>query len=102
MTKIKTNNIETSVPSTGEFGQTGGNLFDKYGSSNPVVRYLMNGFLIAVGDLARQSGMRQIHEIGCGEGLLSIYLAQAGFDVCGYDVDAGVISEAEKMPLQRV
>jgi SAM-dependent methyltransferase len=48
-----------------------GNTFDKYGSTNPVVRRLMAGFEAQLDDLLREAGPRTIVDVGCGEGVLS-------------------------------
>jgi ubiquinone/menaquinone biosynthesis C-methylase UbiE len=57
---------------TGPFG----NVYDKYGSRNPVARYLMSAFLRNVVDLARGVEHGQILEVGCGEGHLSRHLVK--------------------------
>ena len=48
-----------------------GNTFDKYGSSNPVVRRLMEGFENALDELWKQAGPSSILDVGCGEGVLT-------------------------------
>lgn len=48
-----------------------GNTFDKYGSTNPVVRRLMSGFELALDELFTLAGPRSILDIGCGEGVLT-------------------------------
>jgi 2-polyprenyl-3-methyl-5-hydroxy-6-metoxy-1,4-benzoquinol methylase len=57
-----------------------GNTFDKYGSTNPVVRRLMAGFDGALAELfARAAGERGIEsllDVGCGEGVLTARWAQ--------------------------
>lgn len=62
-------------------GQTGGNYYDKSGSRNPIVRRLMSGYFEAFDQLVEKTGAQTIHEIGCGEGDLSIRLAQKGASV---------------------
>lgn len=48
-----------------------GNTYDKYGSSNPVVRRLMASFEGAVDELLAAAGPRTILDVGCGEGVLT-------------------------------
>jgi 2-polyprenyl-3-methyl-5-hydroxy-6-metoxy-1,4-benzoquinol methylase len=48
-----------------------GNSFDKYASSNPVVRRLMAGFERALGELTERAAPHSILDVGCGEGVLS-------------------------------
>jgi 2-polyprenyl-3-methyl-5-hydroxy-6-metoxy-1,4-benzoquinol methylase len=53
-----------------------GNTFDKYGSSNPVVRRLMAGFQASLDDLLEQAAPESVLDIGCGEGVLTAQWAQ--------------------------
>ena len=48
-----------------------GNTFDKYGSSNPVVKRLMAGFHSTLDELWARAGPRSILDVGCGEGVLT-------------------------------
>jgi 2-polyprenyl-3-methyl-5-hydroxy-6-metoxy-1,4-benzoquinol methylase len=72
----------------------GGNTYDKYASANPVERRLVARFLATVAGLAERSGARTAHEVGCGEGEVSMRLAEGGLEVRGSDVSADVIEEA--------
>ena len=47
-----------------------GNTYDKYGSTNPVVKRLMAGFEEALGDLFAQAAPASVLDVGCGEGVL--------------------------------
>jgi SAM-dependent methyltransferase len=53
-----------------------GNTYDKYGSTNPVVRRLMAGFERSVDELFAQAAPRTVLDIGCGEGVLTAQWAQ--------------------------
>jgi SAM-dependent methyltransferase len=75
---------------------TGGNVYDKYGSSNPVARRLMAGFLGSLDRLVERSGAVEAHEVGCGEGELSIRLARRGLSVRGSDAFPEVLEEARR------
>jgi len=48
-----------------------GNTFDKYGSTNPVVRRLMAGFERTLDELFTRAAPRSILDLGCGEGVLT-------------------------------
>jgi 2-polyprenyl-3-methyl-5-hydroxy-6-metoxy-1,4-benzoquinol methylase len=48
-----------------------GNTFDKYGSSNPVVRRLMSGFQRNLDELLARAAPDSILDVGCGEGTLT-------------------------------
>jgi 2-polyprenyl-3-methyl-5-hydroxy-6-metoxy-1,4-benzoquinol methylase len=64
-----------------------GNSFDKYSSSNPVVRRLMAGFEHALGELLERAAPDSILDVGCGEGVLTFkWAAQlASATVVGLD-----------------
>jgi SAM-dependent methyltransferase len=53
-----------------EGGIVTGNTFDKYGSTNPVVRRLMSGFERALDELFGRAGPSSLLDVGCGEGVL--------------------------------
>ena len=66
-----------------------GNTYDKYGSTNPVVRRLMSNFESTLEDLWRQAGPASILDVGCGEGVLTEQWAdQLGSGrIVGIDLD---------------
>jgi 2-polyprenyl-3-methyl-5-hydroxy-6-metoxy-1,4-benzoquinol methylase len=47
-----------------------GNTYDKYRSSNPVVRRLMTGFERTLDELLTRAAPRSLLDVGCGEGVL--------------------------------
>jgi 2-polyprenyl-3-methyl-5-hydroxy-6-metoxy-1,4-benzoquinol methylase len=54
-----------------------GNTFDKYGSTNPVVRRLMSRFEGTLGELFTQAAPESVLDVGCGEGVLTHQWAEA-------------------------
>jgi len=66
-----------------------GNTFDKYGSTNPVVRRLMAGFHQALDELWDSAAPQSILDVGCGEGVLTVEWAERVGDgrVVGIDLD---------------
>ena len=48
-----------------------GNTYDKYGSTNPVVRRLMEGFETSLDELWGIASPNSILDVGCGEGVLT-------------------------------
>ncbi|MGO8904586.1 MAG: class I SAM-dependent methyltransferase [Solirubrobacteraceae bacterium] len=53
-----------------EDGVVTGNTYDKYGSTNPVVRRLMGGFERTLDELLGSAEPRSVLDVGCGEGVL--------------------------------
>jgi 2-polyprenyl-3-methyl-5-hydroxy-6-metoxy-1,4-benzoquinol methylase len=53
-----------------EEGIITGNTYDKYGSTNPVVRRLMSAFERTLDQLFEQSDPSSVLDVGCGEGVL--------------------------------
>jgi SAM-dependent methyltransferase len=82
-------------------GIVAGNVYPKYTTSNPIARRLVDNFIASLRDLVRCSGARELHEVGCGEGDLSMLLAEAGLRVRGCDLSPGAIAAARQRSRQR-
>jgi 2-polyprenyl-3-methyl-5-hydroxy-6-metoxy-1,4-benzoquinol methylase len=74
--------------------EAGGNVYDKYGTSNPVARRLMASFTSQLDELVERTGATEGHEVGCGEGELAIRLAKRGIRMRGTDAFPQVLTEA--------
>jgi 2-polyprenyl-3-methyl-5-hydroxy-6-metoxy-1,4-benzoquinol methylase len=57
-------------------GVPAGNTFDKYSSTNPVVRRLMAGFERSLDELFAAAAPESVLDVGCGEGVLTERWAQ--------------------------
>jgi 2-polyprenyl-3-methyl-5-hydroxy-6-metoxy-1,4-benzoquinol methylase len=77
-----------------EQGVIAGNYSDKHETRNPIVRWLVAGFNRNAAELAARTGAREVHEVGCGEGVLSRQLAEAGFLVLGTDFSEQIVEIA--------
>jgi 2-polyprenyl-3-methyl-5-hydroxy-6-metoxy-1,4-benzoquinol methylase len=74
-----------------------GNVYDKYGTRNPVARLLMREFDRGMKSLlAMTRDVASILEVGCGEGEVTKKLADLfpGAEVMGTDVSPEIIAEA--------
>jgi 2-polyprenyl-3-methyl-5-hydroxy-6-metoxy-1,4-benzoquinol methylase len=76
--------------------EAGGNVYDKYGTSNPIARRLITGFMGRLDELVERTGATEAHEVGCGEGELAIRLARQGIGVRGTDAFPQVLEEARE------
>jgi 2-polyprenyl-3-methyl-5-hydroxy-6-metoxy-1,4-benzoquinol methylase len=65
-----------------------GNTYDKYGSTNPVVRRLMGSFERTLDGLMASAAPRSLLDVGCGEGVLVQRWAHSlpGMRVVGIDL----------------
>ncbi len=79
-----------------EDGVVIGNLYDKYGSRNPIVKSLMAGFGAALEELVAATGAQTVHEVGCGEGFWTLRWAGRGLAARGSDFSTQVIEVARE------
>jgi ubiquinone/menaquinone biosynthesis C-methylase UbiE len=69
-------------------GTVTGNTYDKYGSTNPVVRRLMANFEGTLDELFARAAPASLLDVGCGEGVLTHRWAQrVDGRVVGIDLD---------------
>ena len=76
-----------------------GNVYDKYGSQNPVVRRLMAGFQATLDELFARAAPDSVLDVGCGEGVLTALWAKrlGSRPVVGIDLpDPGLEREWER------
>ena len=73
-------------------GTVTGNTYDKYGSTNPVVKRLMAGFERALDELFVQAEPASLLDVGCGEGVLvEKWARRIDGRVVGIDLDDPVL-----------
>jgi 2-polyprenyl-3-methyl-5-hydroxy-6-metoxy-1,4-benzoquinol methylase len=72
-----------------EDGIVTGNTYDKYGSTNPLVKRMMAGFERTLDELFATAAPRSLLDVGCGEGVLVHRWAQrlGGGRVVGIDLE---------------
>jgi len=73
-----------------------GNVFDKYGSNNPIVNWIMNGFNSSLSEFISRVDPSTIHEVGCGEGFWVLTWLQKGISTRGSDFSVKVIEIARQ------
>ncbi|TPW29615.1 class I SAM-dependent methyltransferase [Pararhizobium mangrovi] len=71
-----------------------GNTFDKYGSSNRIVRHMVDGFTRTLNGWVDALSPESIHEVGCGEGYWVVQWAGRGIAARGSDFSSQVIRMA--------
>lgn len=79
-----------------ENGIVVGNAYDKYGSRNPIVKWMMEGFESALSELVSKAAPTAIHEIGCGEGYWVLRWTEQGMTARGCDFSTHVIELARE------
>jgi 2-polyprenyl-3-methyl-5-hydroxy-6-metoxy-1,4-benzoquinol methylase len=67
---------------------------EKYQSGNPIARRLVHGFMTAILELVEETGQKDVHEVGCGEGHISGMLARNGYQVRGSDIEPAALEVA--------
>lgn len=77
-----------------EDGIVVGNAYDKYGSKNPIVRWMMSGFNNSLSEMVEKAAPKTIHEIGCGEGYWVMQWNRQGIEARGSDFSSQVIEIA--------
>lgn len=81
---------------TKERGIVVGNTYDKYGSRNPVVKWMMGGFESRLAELVARASPTAIHEVGCGEGYWILRWNEQGMAARGCDFSTHVIELARE------
>lgn len=76
-----------------------GNVYDKFNTTNPIARHLMNGFLDSFRELFAEvsDDVQSLLEVGCGEGhMLDVVNGLKPIPSHGIDVEMSVLAEAKK------
>jgi 2-polyprenyl-3-methyl-5-hydroxy-6-metoxy-1,4-benzoquinol methylase len=87
--------MSTTTTTKSAEGIVTGNTYDKYGSTNPVVRRLMANFESTLDELFTLADPQSLLDVGCGEGVLVHEWAQRLADkrVVGIDLEEESIQE---------
>jgi len=82
-----TSGMENRDPPVADFLGPTGNATDKYGSKNPLTRFLLARFVREVDALVRETGTTSLLDVGCGEGVMTERLAElTGAETIGVDI----------------
>lgn len=79
-----------------ENGIVVGNTYDKYSSTNPIVKFLMKGFTECLEGFVAKVKPTSIYEVGCGEGYWTLRWLEQGFLTKGSDFSSFAIDLARK------
>lgn len=73
-----------------------GNVFDKYGTRNPLYRWVVGRYFDRVGHLLEGTAARRILEVGCGEGYVTEWVrARTAVDLpVGLDISVAMLQDA--------
>ena len=79
-----------------------GNFENKFGSSNPLQRFLIKRFSSQMLKLVTGTGANTVLDVGCGEGYPAQYLRRscAGIEITGVDWSEQVVRTAKRMNSQ--
>lgn len=92
--------MTVTAPAADSRDTVAGNVYDKYGTRNPVARRLQAGFERSMDALLDRAGWpERILEVGCGEGHVTARLQRRfpGARVLGTDVSPAIIAEARRL-----
>lgn len=84
-----------------ENGVVIGNTYDKYGSNNPIVKWMMKGFETTLSEFVTKASPESIHEIGCGEGYWVLRWNEKGLLAKGCDFSHNVIDIAKENAIKQ-
>lgn len=84
-----------------EGGIVVGNAYDKYGSKNPIVKWMMKGFESTLSEFVTETSPQSIHEIGCGEGYWVLRWIEQGLSAKGSDFSKKIIEIARENAISR-
>ncbi len=79
--------------------ETGGNIYNKYTTGNPIVRLLMSDFFRHLDALLENVNPRRVLDVGCGEGYISQHIKEKYPEthVEGVDFSPGILEVAREL-----
>lgn len=91
--------VSNNITSSNEF--VAGNVYDKYGTKNPIAKLMMNGFFQDFRSIISSLKFNNILEVGCGEGHLLNQLKcenkESPISMYGTDLSSEIIKQAKNM-----
>lgn len=76
-----------------DYNNVAGNYYDKFSATNPLVRWMMQGFKDALLHFTQQISFNSMLEIGCGEGYIQQLLTPA--QSLATDIDLPIVRDAK-------
>jgi SAM-dependent methyltransferase len=75
-----------------------GNVYDKYGTKNPLYRWVVGGYFRSLSQLLPHPLPGRILEVGCGEGHIAAWLSQRAprASLAALDLSPGMLAQAHK------
>ena len=74
---------------------------EHYDSPNKIAQYLLRSFKKSVLSLVHKTKARTLFDVGCGDGHLSLFLADNGYQITGGDINPILVEQANKVVAER-
>ena len=67
---------------------------EHYNSPNRIAQYLIRSFKTSLLSLVSKTSARTLFEVGCGDGHISLFLAESGYQTGGGDINPVLVEQA--------